>query len=332
MIWYKEHSVPDTKNFLVKRELLDDFKKFCKDEFINGPKDIFSDFEKKVEHNIFLNDFEQKDKEYLKMILGLLKYNEKSFNYNNVDELLSTERLSHPSSVVISHNEINFFILKKACSYLSLVKPDSQDFTWLKVLEDIKTVTTDPFFISEEFMKEVRSTRNKILKIVQVFEEIEKEDECLEMNILVKPLMSTNLVLKIPQLGRELFQSFIQQGVIHPAMKMPNSEKLMTNSNIFLEHLIENPQKDTSWFIQKAILEGDAWIDYDLMYAYYCDFYSRMLEPSNSDLLKPYKEIFQNNLEIIRVKNVNNIMSKENSLHQLPSEDCEIDSESNWKL
>lgn len=329
IIWYKECVIPDTKNFLVKRELLTYFKKFCKEEFINSPKDMFSDFEKKVERNIFLNEFEPKDKEYLKMILGLLKYYNKSFCTKNIEELLTTERVSHPSSIILSNNEINVFVLKKACTYLALTKPETQSFTWLKVLEDIKLVTTDPFFISEEFSAQMAITRNKIRKFVNIFEYIEREDEELEMNILVKPLMTTNLVLNIPPLGRELFQSLIIQGVIHPSMKMPKSD--IVSSNIFLEHLMENPQKDTSWFVQRAIIEGDDWIDYDLMYDYYCNLYEHSLKNSESEILKPHKEIFKNSLDLIKAKSLNNYLKKENNLHHIADEDCDQEN-SIWKL
>lgn len=316
MIWYKESSIPETKNFVVKRELLAEFKLFCKEEFTNTKKDIYDDLEKKVERNIFLKDFEQKDKEYLKMVLGLVRSRQKEYTNDVIEEIISSETLSYPPVIIIGHNEANFFVLKKACEYISLVKPELHNYSSLEILNDIKCVMTDSFFMSAEFRDQVNYTREKIRKMLNIFAYIQREDQELEMSILIKPLLNTDLVLKIPPKRVDLFKELVNQEIIHPSMKLPEGASM--NSNILLEHLMSLPLNNTKWFVQQSILEGDSWIDYEKMYDYYNNVFEQVYKKRNEANFKDIKNTFEENLSFIRTKYLYNKMKNNN-----PQEDLE---------
>lgn len=305
MVWYKEIKTPETQNLVVKRETLAEFKKFCKEEFLGSSRTLYNDFERAVESNIFLKDFESHDKEYLKMILGLLKQLEKDFNKENVEMLLSTERLSNPPSIILSGDECNYFVLKKACEYVVMLQPDrSNSFTWIEVIKDVKVITI-PYYISKEFLDILNKTRDKIRALVDILDDIAQEEEDLELTILVKPLMLTKLVLEIQTDKRELFISLINQGVIHPAMKIPKSQSVSFTSDIFLEHLMEKPLKSTTWFVRESILTGDDWIDYEKMYEKYLGFYEKIIKPLGENNQKTFSDkikIYEENFEAIRIK------------------------------
>lgn len=322
MIWYREIEVPSSKNFFVKKELLDEFKKFCKEEFIIEKGDLYDDLKKKVDNNIFLNDFDAKDKEYLKLVLGLLRFYGKDFSQETLDEILTKDRISFPPAIVISSDESNFFVLKQACLYLSLSKPESQRFDWIRVLGDIKVVTSDPYFVSEDFRDGLEKTKSKIKKVSQFFAQIEKQENELEMNILVKSLMRTELILKMPPDKNELFKELLFQKIIHPSMKLPAKED--EDTKILLEHLMDTPSKNSKWFIEKAILEGDDWIDYEKMYQYYNNIYIEVYEQNKNLSTKPIKDVFEENLELLRSKYMYQELQKNNP--QQNTEDLEDES------
>lgn len=303
MIWYKEVETPDEKQLVVQRELLSEFKKFCKEEFMGNSHSLYGDFERFVESNIFLKDFEFHDKEYLKMLLGMLKQLGKDFTKENIETVLSIDRLSSPPSIIHSAEECNYFVLKKACEYVSFVQPAIDNkFTWIEVIQDIKLITI-PYYVSEDFLIKLNKTKEKIMRVVSLLDEISKEDEELNLTILVKPLMLTRFVLDIQADKRDLFLSLISQGVIHPAMKIPKNDSVAFTSNIFLEHLIEKPLKSTMWYVKESIVCGDDWIDYSKMYEYYSDFYEKIMKPlSDGDALQAKVKIYEENLEVIKAK------------------------------
>lgn len=324
MIWYREIDVPSSKSFIVKKELLSEFKRFCKDEFVIEKKDLYDDLKRKVESNIFLNDFDTKDKEYLKLVLGLLRFYGKDFSQDNLDEILTTDRISFPPAIVISSDESNFFVLKQACLYLSLSKPETQRFEWVKVLDDIKIVTADPYFVSSDFRDNLEKTKSKIKRVSHFFAEMEQQESEMEMNILVKPLMKTNLVLKMPPEKNSLLREFLFQQIIHPSMKLPpkNDEE----TKILLEHLMDTPNKNTRWFVEKCILEGDSWIDYEKMYQYYSKLYKEVYEPNKNQSTKPIKSVFEENLELLRSKYLYNQLQKNNPQQDVEDLDNEDES------
>lgn len=83
------------------------------------------------------------------------------------------------------------------------------------------------------------------------------------------------------------------------------------------------------FIIEKAILEGDAWIDYEKMYKYYNSIYIEVYEQNKNLSTKPIKDVFEENLELLRSKYMYQELQKNNP--QKNTEDLE-DEDEGYKL